>query len=54
VKNFIRDYGWQGPCFAISAISGAGTRELIYAIMEHLENSKRLEAEAGQDELAAD
>ncbi len=54
VKKCIQDYGWQGPCYAISAISGAGTRELIYAIMEHLENSKRLEAESAQDELAAD
>jgi len=36
VKNFVRDYGWEGPYFAISAISGDGCKELTYAIMEHL------------------
>jgi GTP-binding protein len=54
VRKFVRDYGWEGPCFAISAISGAGTRELAYAIMEHLENTKLNEAETAQDELSAD
>lgn len=54
VRKFVRDYGWEGPCFAISAISGAGTRELAYAIMEHLENTKLNEAEIAQDELSAD
>jgi len=39
--KFIREFGWQGPCFAISAISGTGCRELTYAIMEYLETAKK-------------
>ena len=54
VESFVRNYGWDGPCFAISAISGGGTKELVYAIMEHLENTKRLEAESTKDELPTD
>lgn len=54
VKKFIQDYGWEGPCFAISAISGEGTRELVYAIMEHIEKIGQQEAESAQNELSAD
>jgi GTP-binding protein len=47
VQQFIQDYGWQGPCYVISAISGQGCKELTYAIMEHVEteNMKAREAE---------
>ncbi|MDP2248752.1 MAG: GTPase ObgE, partial [Nitrosomonadales bacterium] len=54
VKKFVKDYGWDGPCFPISAISGIGTKELVYAIMEHLDNTKRIEAESTEDELPTD
>ncbi len=37
VDKFVKDYGWKGRCFAISAISGIGCKELTYAIMEHIE-----------------
>ncbi len=37
VDKFIKEYGWEGRCFAISAISGIGCKELTYAIMEHIE-----------------
>ena len=40
VKNFVKDYGWDGRVFAISAISGVGCKELVYAMMEHLEAVK--------------
>jgi len=40
-KKFVREFGWQGPCFTISAISGNGCRELVYAIMEYLEHAKK-------------
>lgn len=40
VENFVKDYGWKGPVFAISAINGVGCKELVYAIMEHLEDVK--------------
>jgi len=41
VQQFIRDYGWEGPSFAISAISGMGCKELTYAIMAHVEEENR-------------
>jgi GTPase len=37
-ERFVKDYGWDGRVFAISAINGGGCRELTYAIMEHLES----------------
>jgi GTPase len=37
VADFVRDFGWDGRVFSISAISGAGCKELTYAMMEHLE-----------------
>jgi GTP-binding protein len=37
VAEFVKAYGWKGPCYAISAISGAGCKELVYAIMDHVE-----------------
>jgi GTP-binding protein len=37
VADFVKSYGWQGPCYAISAISGSGCKELVYAIMDHVE-----------------
>ena len=52
VADFVKDYGWDGPCFAISALSGIGTKELTYAIMEHLETSKKLEAETAEQTKA--
>lgn len=38
--------GWDGPVFRISAISGEGTRELVYAIMDFLEQSREAAARA--------
>ena len=36
-RQFLRDFGWKGKSFIISALTGEGCRELIYAITEHLE-----------------
>jgi len=41
--DFVKKYGWQGPVFAISAINGVGCKELTYAIMDHLDEVKRIE-----------
>jgi len=41
IENFIRAYGWDGPVFAISAISGEGCQPLVFAIMAHLEETRR-------------
>lgn len=43
VDAFVKDYGWDGPCYAISAISGTGCRELVYAMMAHIENANTQE-----------
>ncbi len=37
VAEFVKAYGWEGPCYGISAISGGGCKELVYAIMDHVE-----------------
>lgn len=57
VAEFVKTYGWQGKCFAISAINGAGCKELVYAIMEHIETVNaeiREQEEAEQARLAAE
>jgi GTP-binding protein len=37
VKAFVKAYRYKGPVFAVSAISGMGTRPLVYAIQEWLD-----------------
>ncbi|HXF66400.1 MAG TPA: GTPase ObgE [Burkholderiales bacterium] len=37
VKRLLRDLGWKGKSFIISAFTGEGCRELVTAVMEHLE-----------------
>jgi len=49
VKAFVKDYGWEGRVFAISAISGVGCKELVYAIMQHIDENRAAE-EAAQDD----
>ncbi len=44
IDSFIRDFGWEGPVYAISALTGEGCRPLVYAIMEYLEQVKKSEA----------
>ena len=36
VKQFVADYGWSGPVFAISALDGSGCSALTYAVMDYL------------------
>ncbi len=38
--DFLKKFGWDAPCFCISAISGEGCQSLVYAIMDHLEQYK--------------
>jgi GTPase len=54
VAKFVRDYGWEGRVFAISALAGIGCKELTYAIMEHIESVRAGEhAQEDQDGLTA-
>lgn len=52
IKKFVKDYGWKGRVFSISAISGMGCKELTYAMMEYLEEVRRenQEREAAEQE----
>jgi GTP-binding protein len=43
IADFIRDFGWSGPVFAISAINGDGCKELVYAIMDHVDATRAAE-----------
>src|SRR5262245_20118953 len=36
-QRFLKGFGWKGKTFIISALTGEGCRELVYAIAEHLE-----------------
>jgi GTP-binding protein len=40
VEQFLQDFGWRDKSFMISALSGAGCKELTYAIMEHLDATR--------------
>jgi len=40
VGAFVKELGWDGRVFAISAISNVGCKELAYAIMEHIDEAK--------------
>lgn len=43
IDAFVRAFGWQGPVYAIAAISGEGCRPLIHAILDYLDELKRSE-----------
>ena len=52
----VEELGWEGPVHLISAAAGVGCEELVYALMNALEDRRRLEEEdpeyaAGQREL---
>lgn len=37
---FLREFGWDAPSFQISALSGEGCQQLVYAIMDYLDCHK--------------
>ena len=47
-KRFCKEYDWKGPVFAISALSGDGTQQLIW----DLQNA--IDAYRQEDNLAED
>ncbi len=44
-QRFLEAYGWTGPTFAISALSGDGTRDLLYALQDYLDAERTREQE---------
>jgi len=39
-QQFLADFGWRDKSFMISALSGAGCKELTYAIMDYLDKNR--------------
>ena len=44
-QGIVDELKWDGPVFKISALKGDGTRELMFAIMDFLEQQRRKERE---------
>ncbi|MDH5190298.1 MAG: GTPase ObgE [Gammaproteobacteria bacterium] len=44
-QEIVEKLKWQGPVFYISAVSGDGVKQLIYKIMEYIEEKKEQENE---------
>ena len=45
-KKIKKALGYKDPCFTISALTGAGCKALTYAIMDHLDQTKKPEPES--------
>lgn len=52
-EKFVKDYGWSGPVFAISAMTGVGCKELTYAIMAHIDEAKKMSQEESSSDASA-
>jgi GTP-binding protein len=52
VKAFVKAYRYKGPVFAVAAISGMGTRALVYAIQEWLDAHPATAVETPVDDAA--
>jgi len=50
IAQFIQSFGWTGPVFPISALTGEGCRPLTYAIMDYLESMKKEAPVQGDEE----
>lgn len=44
-QTIVEELAWPGPVFKISALTGEGTKELMFAIMEFLEQQRRGKSE---------
>ncbi|MEQ1621574.1 MAG: Obg family GTPase CgtA [Methylococcales bacterium] len=44
-QAIIEQLNWQAPVFKIAAITGGGTQELMYAIMNYLEQQRQVDSE---------
>lgn len=52
LRQFLSEFGWEGRSFIISALTGEGCKELTYAIMEHLAQTRLPEEEPEPDPAA--
>ncbi|WP_031434745.1 Obg family GTPase CgtA [Methylomarinum vadi] len=44
-RRIVEELGWQGPVYIISALKKQGTQELMYAIMDYLEQQRQAQDE---------
>ncbi len=54
VAGFVKRFGWKGPIFEISALTGQGCENLCYAIYDYLAKHGAAGRAAQAEELAAD
>ena len=40
VQRIVKALRWKGPCFSVSALTGEGCQQVVYAIMEELERER--------------
>ncbi len=48
-QALLDDLGWDGPVFGVSALTGEGSRGLMYALMERLEDLRRSDDKRDRD-----
>ena len=53
-RDIVETLNWQGPVFEISAMNKEGTRELCFAIMDHLEAQAGFKGKSDSDEIEED
>ncbi len=49
-QSLLTELDWEGPVFTMSAVTGEGTKELVYKLMEHLEEMQQ-ESEVVDEEI---
>jgi GTP-binding protein len=49
-QKLLAELGWNGLVFTMSAVTGEGTKELTYKLMEHLEEIQQ-DSEVVQEEI---
>jgi GTP-binding protein len=54
VSAFLEGFGWDGPVFEISALTGQGCDSLCYAIYDHIAAHSDAQRAAEAEDLAAD
>ena len=48
-QSLLAELAWDGPVFTMSAVTGEGTKELVYKLMDHLEEMRQ-ESETVEDD----
>ncbi|MDH3286712.1 MAG: GTPase ObgE [Betaproteobacteria bacterium] len=46
IKRFLKGFGWKGRSFIISALTGDGCRELVFAVMDYLQREPQRHRDA--------